>query len=473
MRILLLAMPDTTDWLDHIMRIANLSVISLAGSLPDHEVHVLDLVLCKEKLKQELVKALQMTRPQLVGFSAMTFQFDTALKIAGYVRKQNPSAKLVAGGYHTTVMHEEITSGMPDIPFDFLVRGEGEAAIHKLAAELEKPNPDFHDIKGISYRDKDKWIHNPLGGLLEPDTLPLPDRSTRLLDKFFVFNKRVDVAETSRGCPLKCNFCSIRNMYGSTFRAFPLARVVEDLKTIKESGSDIVFFVDDNITYKREHLSSVCEAIIKHGLNDMEYSIQASAAGIARNPEIVALMDRANFRYINLGLESMDPSALKFMKKSTNPDINRQAMALLKKHKMCINALFIIGFPDDTKDIIKQNFKSLVSMKPDGIYAQFITPYPKTEVRNELLAEGLVINKDDFSKYDGFTANVRTRHLSQEQLWSIARKESIKAVIPLLQGGNYFLKHFLFSFLWGELKILFTNIFHFFSGRPLKWRLKL
>lgn len=467
-------MPDTGDWLDHVMRIPNLALASLAGSVEAHDVRVLDLVLVKENLKQALERHLDAFSPDLVGMSSMTFQYDTMIRIAGYIRRRMPEVKLAAGGYHPTLMYREITAEKPEIPLDFLFRGEGEEAFRELMEALSRGATDFAGITGLSWRSRSgEWIHNPDRALQDLKLLPLPNRSVRLEKGFHVFRKRIDVIETSRGCPLNCNFCSIRKMYGPTFRTFPIERIVADLKSLKSAGVKVVFFSDDNITYNADHFKSVCRAIIENGLNSMEYAIQASALGIAKNPDLVALMDKANIRLIELGLESMDPSVIKLMKKATSVEINREAVRLLKKYHMCITALFIIGFPDDTRQSIQNSFRNLMALKPDALYCQFITPYPKTEIRKMLMAEDLVDNPDDFRFYDGYHCNVHTRHLSRKELWKIFTSENIKSWWPQLKGGNYFLRHYLWGYGMCEMKVMATFIYRLFTGRARDWRMGL
>jgi anaerobic magnesium-protoporphyrin IX monomethyl ester cyclase len=474
MRILLLAMPDTGDWLDHVMRLPNLALTSLAGSVEGHDVRVLDLVLVKENLKQTLERHLDSFSPDLIGMSSMTFQYDTMIRIATYIRRKLPAVKLAAGGYHPTLMYREITAETPDVPIDFMIRGEGEITFRELVDTLSQPAADLGSINGLSWRNSSgAWIHNPERDLQNLAHLPLPDRSVRLEKGFHALRKRIDVSETSRGCPLRCNFCSIRMMYGPTFRPFPIERIVADLKSLKSAGIEIVFFSDDNITYSADHFKSVCKAIIENDLNSMEYSIQASAHGIAKNPDLVALMDQANIRLIELGLESMDPSVIKFMKKATSIAINKEAVRLLKKHHMGVTALFIIGFPDDTRQSIQSSFRSLLELKPDALYCQFITPYPKTEIRELLLAEGLVDNPDDFSTYDGYHCNIRTRHLTRKELWKIFTRENIKSWWPQVKGGNYLLKHFFWGYAMCELKVMATFVYRLLKGRARDWRMDL
>ncbi len=273
----------------------------------------------------------------------MTFQFDTLLRVARFIRAFDPTIKLVAGGYHVSLMARELTADAEELPLDFLVRGEGETTFRELVTELEKPAPDLGAIMGLSYRQGQEWVHNPNHPLLELDTLSLPRRQARLSNGFYFLDMHMEVAETSRGCPNNCKFCSIGQMYGHTFRRFSVERIISDLKAIRDKGFKAVFFVDDNITYDIDHFRQVCQAIVQHQLNDLCYLTQVTAAGIAHHPELVAEMDQANFRIAFVGFESMDRDALKGMKKPTNPEINRRAAAMLRQHRIAVIAGLIGG----------------------------------------------------------------------------------------------------------------------------------
>jgi radical SAM superfamily enzyme YgiQ (UPF0313 family) len=147
MRVLLLAMPDTVDFLDNSARIPNLALISLAGNLPGHEVKVLDLVLHRPGIRRALEEVLAGFRPQLVGLSAMTFQFATLLRVARLVRRFDPGIKIAAGGYHPSLMARELAAEEL-LPLDFIVRGEGEVTLGELVTELESSKPDLSRIAG-------------------------------------------------------------------------------------------------------------------------------------------------------------------------------------------------------------------------------------------------------------------------------------------------------------------------------------
>jgi radical SAM superfamily enzyme YgiQ (UPF0313 family) len=271
----------------------------------------------------------------------------------------------------------------------------------------------------------------------------------------------MDVAETSRGCPYNCKFCSITQMYGHTFRRFSIERIISDLKAIRDQGFKAVFFVDDNITYDIDHFRQVCQAIVQHQLNDLCYLTQVSAVGIAQHPELVADMDRANFRITFVGFESMDPSALKDMKKPTSPAINRRAAALLRQHRIAIVAGLIAGYPEDTRETVIHNWHMIEDLKPDLIYSQYLTPYPKTPVRQELLEAGLVVNVDDYTKYDGFQCNIRTRHLSRDELYHLMRGLGFKSNFKIsLIVNNQLLRNHMIYFLRSLGKVLAEGLYN-------------
>ncbi|MFH1092379.1 MAG: radical SAM protein, partial [Pseudomonadota bacterium] len=354
---------------------------------------------------------------------------------------------------------------------DFIVRGEGEITFKELVTELEKPVPDLGSIQGLSYRQGQGWMHNPARPLQDLSQINLPDRSARVAGGFHFIGEPMDVAETSRGCPYNCKFCSITNMYGHTFRAYPTERIVNDLKNIRESGVKSVFFIDDNITYNIPHLRAVCQAIIDNKLDDLSYMTQVSAVGIAQNPEVAAEMRRANFRIVLVGFETMDPGALKGVKKPTSPEINQRAAALLRQHKMGMVAACIVGYPDDTGESIARQYKLIRKLRPDAIIAQYMTPYPKTRMREEMSAEGLIVNLDDYSCYDGFTCNVQTRHLSREELYRSLKKAVLRSYFDLsLMTDNHLLKYHKKGMLKASLKSMIMNIYNVLSSRQKQWR---
>jgi len=415
-KVLFFAMPDTVSALDAVLRMPNLGLCSIAGNLEGCDVKVVDLAFHSRRLTQYVRSLMDEVRPDLVGLSAMSFQFASACRVAGICRSANPAVKVALGGYHASLMCEEIAAGKEAGLFDFMIRGEGEITFNRLVQEIISGREDFGSISGLSFRTRWGFQHNQPAPLADLDEIRLPDRGCRLLHTAHFFGQPFDCVETSRGCSMGCNFCSITQMYGRSIRFFKPERVIAELKLLKQKGTRGVFFVDDNITLDVRRLKKLCEMIAAENLNTMSYAIQASVKGISSDPELAACLKKANFIWVFLGIESGIGRNLESMGKEGVLNNTQLAISLLQAQDICVFGGFIVGNPEDTRQDILYTYRFALDSGVDHPIIQCLTPYPRTNTREELMAEGLITNGDDFSRYNGFICNVRTRHLSNSQL---------------------------------------------------------
>ena len=452
MRILLLAMPDAANNFHRIIKVPNLGLCSIAAHLSEHEVKIVDLVLIHKDIRQWLTNLLAEFSPELIGISSMSFQYQSAVTVMSICRQCAPQAKIVLGGYHATLSSAELTSAASP-PFDYLIRGEGEQAFPALVGAL-RGERTFSEVPGLSWEGADGFRHNPQGELLDVRLMPLPDRSVRLLNGFTYFDRKLDCVETSRGCTMPCTFCSITGMYGTSFRCHTLDRVIADLQQLRRCGTQTVLLVDDNITLDASRFRRLAEAIVEHGLECMEYLVQASVAGMVADPELVPALARANFAMVFLGIESVLPKNLQLFQKGDIREKTELAVRRLRGHGIGVMGGFIIGNPDDDREDIREVFRASRRLGIDLPYVQCVTPYPGTQIRRELLDAGLVTNPDDLSRYTGFMCNVRTRHLTTGQLNRLMNWENLKAFFhPAMFIGNYFVRRRE----KGALKVLLNN----------------
>jgi radical SAM superfamily enzyme YgiQ (UPF0313 family) len=451
-------MPDAANNFHRIIKVPNLGLCSVAAHLTDHEVRIVDLVLVHTDIRSWLKNFLAGFHPGLIGISSMSFQYKSALEVMSICREVAPGARIVLGGYHASLACEQLAEGNA-APFDFLVRGEGEQALPALVKALEGAR-DFASVPGLSWLRNRAFIHNPTGELLDVQQLPLPNRDARVLDHFTYFNRKMDCVETSRGCTMPCTFCSITGMYGSSFRCYAIDRVIADLKELQRRGTETVLLVDDNITLDATRFRKLAEAIFEHGLNSMEYLVQASVAGIVSDPELIPALARANFIMVFLGIEAVQTRNLQYFQKGDIREKTELAVNRLRAHEIGVMGGFIVGNPDDDREDIREVFRAARRLRIDLPYVQCVTPYPGTHIREDLLEAGLVTNPDDLSRYTGFICNVRTRHLTNRQLNRLMNWENIKIFFsPLMFRGNYFVK----KREKGVLKVLLNN-FDFFRG---------
>ena len=237
-----------------------------------------------------------------------------------------------------------------------------------------------------------------------------------------------DTVETSRGCPNNCKFCSITQMYGTTFRTFKFERVLADIQDAKNHGAKLVLFTDDNITIDGKRYLELCDAIINSGLNDIIYITQASITGIKKTPGLAEKMAEAGVKFVLLGIENIIEDNLSIAAKSkrnTKSDI-QDVIHDLRKSGIIVIGTFILGNPNDTEETMVANYEFANEIDVDIPFFLLLTPFPKTKIREELLEAGLITNLNDYSKYDMFQANVRTHYLSQERLFELREEISFR-----------------------------------------------
>jgi len=181
-----------------------------------------------------------------------------------------------------------------------------------------------------------------------------------------------------------------------------------------------VFFVDDNITIDVPRFKELCEEISAAGLSHLRYIVQASVHGIAKDPTLAPAMARAGFDTVFMGIENAEAANVEALavaaKRGRSEDETPRAVRLLRDNGIKAVGGFIVGNPDDDRAAIARTFRYARQLGLDFPIVQALTPYPRTEMREALMAEGLVTNPDDLTRYNGYMVNVRTRHLSSSAI---------------------------------------------------------
>jgi radical SAM superfamily enzyme YgiQ (UPF0313 family) len=425
MNVLLLSMPDSFEHTPTLtMRMPNGALASLAGNVDAHHcVAVADLVLVQDAVPTTIRRLLTDHAPDVVGLSVMTFQRHTARKIVALIRALRPGVPIVVGGYDPSLAADVYEA--PSFGADFIVRGEGDLTFRDLLRALEAGN-GVHCIPGLSYRQDGSWVRNPdrhVSHLV--DEIKPPNRAARVLSGYTLLGRPIDVVETSRGCTYDCSFCSIIEMRGRNFHTWPIDRIVEDIADAKARGARAIFIVDDNITLNVARFKELCEAIIRAGLADIDYIVQAMTSAIASSgDELGSLMHRAGFRYVFLGIENVLDRDLVFLRAKaknaqreggkTTGSATLRAVDLLHKHGMFVVGGLIVGNPGDTHDSIEANL-AFARRYVDWPYIQHPTPYPGTPMTRDFYEKDLIVS-EAVDEYDGTTAVVRTEYLSAEDI---------------------------------------------------------
>ncbi len=467
MNILLMSMPDCAPHFNaRRWKPPNLAISSIAGNIEGHNVYLADLILRREQITETVRELIAQYRPDVVGLTAMSFQFATARRIASLIKSLNNNIKIVLGGYHVTLLYDELARSNESDPFDFFIRGEGDLCFNELIEALDGKK-SVETVPGVSFRNGNGFIHNTPRPLEDLAKIKLPDRSKRIWKGYRYYGFTLDIVESSRGCVMPCNFCSMDKMYGKTFRRFSIERILADIANAKKQGANFIIFSDDNFTLDIKGFEALCDAIADAGHNDIRYIIQASSTGIASSETLVEKMARAGFRIVFLGIENASEENLRLMKKGNIIEKTKLAVKRLQEYNIMIVGGMIIGNPNDKEEDIARNYRFFEELQIDFFADQILTPYPKTGMREELLRAGLVTNEYDYSRYNCFWANIKTNYLSPDDLqflrWKYNKKYAnyfctTPAFVKNYPLAYYYRQYFRRPFLRLKNKIFRNNL---------------
>ncbi len=311
-----------------------------------------------------------MPLPDLVGITAFTSQASRAYELADYFR--NLGVPVVMGGIHSTVCFDEAIGHA-----DSVVTGEAESVWHRVLEDARS-----HNLK----RRYD-------GGLAEMKDVPFPRHD--LLSKGYAFG----AIQTTRGCPLNCNFCSVTAFNGAKYRQRPIVDVVQEFKLIREKR---VLVVDDNligtnaghIARAKDLFRALAEAKLRK-----EWIAQVTI-NFADDEELLTLASKAGCRGVYIGFESPSSGGLMEVGKKFNilkvRDF-RASVQRMQRHNILVVGSFIMGLDVDGTGIGKRIAKVAGRYGVDNLNVLFLTPLPGTRLWDQMKSQGRIV-LDTFPK---------------------------------------------------------------------------
>lgn len=325
--------------------------------------------------------------------SAITRTAPQTLELAQEYKKANPKGKVILGGPHATFLPEETIEKGADI----VVRNEGDATLVELLDALEK-NHSPEGISGVSYRRNGDIIHEKDRSFLteeELSRLPLPHYEDETRKKTWV-----SVMETSRGCPRKCEFCSVHVFCGSKYRRKTNDSIERELRYIEHDGNPHLFFRDDDFVGNRmantkDLLNSKEMAGIRRKIGGFSAQLPVSSAN---DENFLQLLKKAKCFAVYLGIESINDKTLKSLgKKGSNAEMNKEAVRRFRENKIWVHGMMIVG-DEDTKESLEETIR-WASDNLDSVQFFAPVPLPGTEFTRRMEKEGRILTRD-YSLYD-------------------------------------------------------------------------
>jgi len=295
----------------------------------------------------------------LVGISTTTFTARRAYEIADRFKARG--VPVVIGGHHPTLLPEEAS-----LHADAVLIGEAEGKWKRLLSDREKG-----ELKPVYSSERKPPFSSS----------PPPNRD--------IFRGKgylpVGLVETTRGCPYRCEFCSVHSFFGSGYRHKSIGRVLEE---IERMGKDVIFFVDDNIAGDVKYAKELFKRLIPL---QIRWFGQASLR-IARDQELLRLMKESGCIGNLIGIESLSEESLKQVNKTWNKELPySEAIERIHGDGLGIFASFILGLDGDDAGAVERTLRFALKSKFMAANFNMLVPYPGTATYRKLKEEGRLL----------------------------------------------------------------------------------
>lgn len=371
-------------------RVEPLGLEYIAAALRELDV---DVAVVDERFGPGLASCIRRTRPRVVGISSLhALEYDRVLEVARLVRRLAPQAFILVGGHAAAAYPGPLEAD----PIDAIVLDDGEDVVPMLVRALDRGTP-LTEVPALRLRTPDGFVSTPpLVHRTSLDRVPLPDRSVveRYRNRYHcLLFKPVWLVETARGCPYRCSFCSVWQLYGRSFRERSIGAVVDDFA----AAGPNVFIVDDLFWNHPERSLELAGALRKRGLTKRWILVQSRTDLVSRSPELLeAWRPLARDFDVFFGLEAASDEGLKGVTKDASVSQTLAAAEIARSYRYGVTGNFLVD-----PNWVEADFQQLWDfVQANGFQRAgytILTPLPGTELHAKLSP---ILDGQPWFKYD-------------------------------------------------------------------------
>jgi radical SAM superfamily enzyme YgiQ (UPF0313 family) len=308
-----------------------------------------DVALVDLRFGESLARWLRKVRPEVVGVAGMhALEYDRVVGVARTVKRISPETFVLAGGHAAAAFPTPLTHDA----IDAVCVDDGEEIVPALLSALERKAP-LDEVPGLLLNRDGRWKESaPVTARTGLDVVPLPARDLvgrwRSGYQCLLF-KPAWTIETARGCPYRCSFCSVWQLYGRSFRERSIGAVVEDFAATGEH----VFVVDDLFWNPAARSLELARVLKKRGIRKRWILAQSRTDVVAANPELLeAWREIAQDFDIFFGLEAATNRGLDRVRKDLAVGETLAAAEIARSLRYGVTGNFLVDPDWEERDFL-------------------------------------------------------------------------------------------------------------------------
>jgi anaerobic magnesium-protoporphyrin IX monomethyl ester cyclase len=360
------------------------------------------------------------------GGAAQLNRFHAAMQ---RIKQTAPKTLTIGGGLMYTAVPQQIMKDNPQLDFALVgVFGDNEHTLWELLTELEKSNPNFDHIRGLSFRKGAETVLTSARPLIEKlDELPMPAYDLFPMDRYCGYSviPNYNEAVTSRGCEGACHFCyewwlvDPRNPRDFTsHRTRGGKKVADEMELLsKQYGVKALTFMDDDFSSDRQKMVDLVEELEKRQL-DMSWFCLSRAQNLIRDADLIPRLRKVGLYQVLIGIDGgTDEEIAEARKGPMKVGVKelKELIEFLRKNDISTIATYLNGFWEDDEAKIRQRAKAVDEIDPDIVMIQLLNPIPGSPIYKKAAKDG-VIEIDNLSLYDLEHCVMPTKYLTRPQL---------------------------------------------------------
>jgi radical SAM superfamily enzyme YgiQ (UPF0313 family) len=306
---------------------------------PDTDIRIFDFPICTERpeLPYNAADLVLSYDPDVIGFSCYCWDRDLFLSFIPEIKKKSPDVKIILGG--PSVMFDSGQILEKNSYVDIIVTGEGEQTFSEI---LGRNFNSLSEISGIAYRDGSSiQINKPRNPEVNLINIPSPYLSNCVKPPAHEM-----LIEYSRGCMFRCRYCAWQS-YSKGIRYADLKIFEQEIRWASDHDMNSGILLSSALNYDCERLRNVSNII---SMIRSRMTFQMDIHHEFFTEEQIDLFARMNPSVLEIGLESINPAALK---NAGRPPVDRdriQKVIEALSSIIPVQVTIMLGIPGDTLD---------------------------------------------------------------------------------------------------------------------------